>query len=140
MHIAESRLCTLQLGIWLACFTFSMEDGNVIGADVRSVQGWMSWGRPYKKGYGTSIYGWESPYKGARALLQHLDALQRALDLLRGPRHLRQVARRPVHACRPGLHLLMIASGVISLRTICLSVTPRYAPGRAVFLHGARCL
>ena len=84
----------------------------------------MRWGRPYKKGHCTSIYGWESPYEGARALLQHLDALQRALDLLRGPRHLRQVARRPVHACKPCLHLLMIASGAVSLRTACLSMTP----------------
>ena len=84
----------------------------------------MRWGRPYKKGHCTSIYGWESPYEGARALLQHLDALQRTLNLLRGPRHLRQVARRPVHACKPCLHLPMIASGAVSLRTACLSMTP----------------
>ena len=92
----------------------------------------MRWGRPYKKGHCTSIYGWNRPYKGARALLQHFDALQRALDLLRGPRHLRQVARCSVHACKPSLPLVTTASDINGLRSICkaalLRFRARYGP------------
>ena len=69
-------------------FHFQCCNRNVIGADAGSLHGRMRWGRPYKKGHCTSIYGWNRPYKGARALLQHFDALQRSLHLLRGPRHL----------------------------------------------------
>ncbi len=43
--------------------------------------------------------GPEGPYQSASAPLDDLDALQRALDLLRGALHLRHVPGRLVNAC-----------------------------------------
>ena len=102
--------------------------GMQLEQNARSLHGRMRWGRPYKEGHCTSIYGWNRPYKGARALLQHFDTLQCSLYLLRGPCHLRQVARCSVRACKPSLQSLMTASDKVSLEVCALQCAPCFPP------------